>query len=262
MPDGGRMIYKRFAVRLKAQDWLAIAIELAIVIVGVFIGTLVANWNAERVDRAETRRLIVQLGPTVRALNDYFPLARKYYGVTRAYADRAIAGWNGDPRVTDSEFVQSAYQASQIFVIGINGSAFSRLLGEERLRQIDDPKLRDELTNLITSDYSQIDTAAVDTPYRRNVRRLIPIGIQEAIRDECGDRSIPGRPTLIYLPTPCSIVIAPARAAEIARTLRSHPQLVEDLQGHLSAVRVMLDNTVTFAISARAVAEKSKALAR
>lgn len=34
------MIYRRAVAKLRAQDWFAIAIELAIVIVGVFIG----NW--------------------------------------------------------------------------------------------------------------------------------------------------------------------------------------------------------------------------
>ena len=36
------MIYKRFAANLRAQNWFAIAIELAIVVIGVFIGTWVA----------------------------------------------------------------------------------------------------------------------------------------------------------------------------------------------------------------------------
>ncbi len=39
------MIYKRVGARLRAQDWLAIVIELGIVVLGVFIGTWVANWN-------------------------------------------------------------------------------------------------------------------------------------------------------------------------------------------------------------------------
>lgn len=42
------MIYKRVAARLRAQDWVAITIELAIVVVGVFVGTWVADWNQAR----------------------------------------------------------------------------------------------------------------------------------------------------------------------------------------------------------------------
>ena len=57
------MIYRRVAARLKAQDWVAITIELTIVVVGVFIGTWVANWNQEREEKTEIGRLIEQLRP-------------------------------------------------------------------------------------------------------------------------------------------------------------------------------------------------------
>ena len=33
---------------LRRQDWTAVAIELVVVIVGVFIGVQASNWNAER----------------------------------------------------------------------------------------------------------------------------------------------------------------------------------------------------------------------
>ena len=86
------MIYKRFAANLRAQNWTAIAIEVGIVVVGVFIGTWVANWNQERVERAETRRMIAQLEPSLDYLEQYFESARRYYGVTRRYAPRSPAG--------------------------------------------------------------------------------------------------------------------------------------------------------------------------
>ena len=57
------MIYKRVAARLRAQDWLAITIELTIVIVGVFIGTWVANWNQERAEKREIGQLLDQMKP-------------------------------------------------------------------------------------------------------------------------------------------------------------------------------------------------------
>ena len=42
-PGDGMMIYKRAIAKLRGQEWSAIAIELAIVVVGVFMGTWVAN---------------------------------------------------------------------------------------------------------------------------------------------------------------------------------------------------------------------------
>ncbi len=57
------MIYKRFAANLRAQNWFAIGIEFAIVVAGVFVGTQVSNWNAERLEKRETQRMLAQLEP-------------------------------------------------------------------------------------------------------------------------------------------------------------------------------------------------------
>src|SRR4051812_34334601 len=108
------MIYKRVAARLRAQDWVAITIELAIVVVGVFIGSWVANWNQARVDMRDTRELLIQLKPELVALEGFSTQTRAYYALTRKYAQVAFAGWANDPRISDHDFVVAAYQASQI----------------------------------------------------------------------------------------------------------------------------------------------------
>ena len=46
------MIFKRAVAKLRAQDWAAIAIELGIVVLGVFIGVQAANWNDAMADRS------------------------------------------------------------------------------------------------------------------------------------------------------------------------------------------------------------------
>ena len=229
------MIYKRVAARLRAQNWFAITIELTIVIVGVFIGTQVSNWNADRLQKRETQRMLVQLQPQFDFLESFFNSARPYYHVTRGYADIALRGWHGDPRLSDQDFVIAAYQASQIFVVGFNSSALSATMGVDRLRDIDDPELRSNLSYLMFQDYSQIDLAAVDTPYRRNVRRIIPLSIQDKIRASCGDR-YPNSPLLAVLPSHCEIALSPAEAADAGRLLRAHPDLKGDLQWHTAAI--------------------------
>ena len=59
------MIFKRFAANLRAQNWFAIGIELTIVIVGVFVGTLVANWNQERIEQRDVDAIVGKLGTDV-----------------------------------------------------------------------------------------------------------------------------------------------------------------------------------------------------
>ncbi len=89
------MIFKRAVAKLRAQDWTAISIELAIVVVGVFIGIWVANWNQERVKKQETREMLVQLKPELLGLRDLSSSTRNYYAVTGRYADTAFAGGTG-----------------------------------------------------------------------------------------------------------------------------------------------------------------------
>lgn len=248
------MIFKRFAANLRAQNWFAIAIELAIVVVGVFIGTWVANWNEERVERAETRRMIAQLEPSLDILEQYFESARRYYAATRRYAATAQAGWAGDPNVSDSDFIIAAYQASQIIGVGTNGSAWASVLGADRLREIDDPQLRNYLSTLISSDYSVIDVQAVDTPYRRNVRRLIPLDIQDRIRARCGDRAPEGDTAVfVTLPGQCDVVIAPGEAASVAAKLRANRQVLDDLNWHIAAQSAMFGNMTPFELATRGV---------
>ncbi|MEO6580338.1 MAG: hypothetical protein ABIN83_04220 [Sphingomicrobium sp.] len=247
------MIYKRFAANLRAQNWFAIGVELAIVIIGVFMGTLVANWNAQRVEQAETRRMVVQLKPSIELLYQYFNSARRYYTVTRRYATVAEGGWMRDPSVSDSDFVIAAYQASQIMGIGTNGSAWAEVLGADRLRQIEDPELRNDLATLMSSDYTLIDTPAVDTPYRRNVRRLIPVALQDAVRERCGDQP-PTDPVLFpYLPASCPLKLPPTEAATAANKLRKHPELLDDLQWHMAAQSALLGNFGPFEAATRRV---------
>jgi hypothetical protein len=52
------MILRRIAHHLQQQQWTAVLIELAIVILGVFLGFQVTDWASERTSRsAETRHL-------------------------------------------------------------------------------------------------------------------------------------------------------------------------------------------------------------
>ena len=245
------MIYKRVAARLRAQDWVAILIEIGIVIVGVFIGTQVSNWNATRLERAQTQRMLVQLSPQIRDFRDYMVAAQRYFSVTRAYSSIALAGWRNDPKINDRDFVIAAYQASQIYGFGANGSTWGSVLGSDRLRDINDAEMRTELAYLASSDYSNVSEAAIDTPYRRNVRRIIPVAIQDGIRAHCGDQFDPGRPFVVLLPRQCTLQILPGDARSAAAALRAHPDLSQDLQWQIAAVDAFDENLRGFDYAAR-----------
>ncbi len=55
------MILRRLTEHVKAQNWFAVAIDFVIVVVGVFVGLQVSNWNAAQGDRAREAAYLAQL---------------------------------------------------------------------------------------------------------------------------------------------------------------------------------------------------------
>ncbi len=238
------MIFKRFAANLRAQNWSAILIEFGIVVAGVFVGTQVSNWNAERLAKVETERLLDQFKPELGNQVELYRTNQRYYAITRRYADQAFAGWHRDPKVSDEQFIIAAYQASQITGIGLNADAWSLTFGGEQIRNIADPQVRRLLEIILTSDYTSVDFRIVATVYREQVRRVIPNRLQDDIRRECGDqtRRLVGGFSVVDLPARCALRIDPVEAAAVATALRARPDLVAELNWHLAAVATYLQN--------------------
>jgi hypothetical protein len=255
------MIFKRAVAKLRAQDWTAISIELAIVILGVFIGTWVANWNQVRQGRNQTRQMLLQLQPELQQLEAFSTSARYYYSITGDYAEKALAGWRGDPTVSDADFVIAAYQASQVYGFNNNGASWALVFGAADLRNIPDAQARQALTRLMTFDYSNINLSAVQTRYRDNVRDIIPDSIQQRIRKECGD-VISGPAGTVLLRATCPIQLDPVLAASTAADLRRDPSLKRQLGQHRSAVSAFLTNLALFDAQADILVDRIKKLDR
>jgi len=55
------MILRRVIKHVRNQEWTAIFIDFLIVVVGVFVGLQVSNWNALRAERVDERQYLVRL---------------------------------------------------------------------------------------------------------------------------------------------------------------------------------------------------------
>lgn len=61
------MILRRLSEHVKAQNWFAVAIDFVIVVVGVFVGLQVNNWNATLQDRSRETSYVAGLAEDIRA---------------------------------------------------------------------------------------------------------------------------------------------------------------------------------------------------
>ena len=256
---GKRMIFKRAVAKLHAQDWGAILIELGIVILGVFIGTLVANLNQERLESEETAHRLEQLKPEVKRIQARAAFVRAYYAITHRYADIAFAGWALDSNVSDNEFVIAAYQASQIKAMSTTTESWANVLGADQMRDIDDPDIRDPLMRLMTFPAENLGLNRVMSTYRDEVRSIIPDHAQANIRKRCGDYFQRPGDLDLALHTDCPVKLDPVVAARTADELRANQGLVRALRLHLALVASQ-DNDI--AIYSKAAEQLEKALER
>ena len=55
------MILRRLADGIRNQDWFTVLVEVLIVVVGIFLGLQVDDWNEARKDRAEESTYLARL---------------------------------------------------------------------------------------------------------------------------------------------------------------------------------------------------------
>lgn len=237
------MILRRLSANLRAQNWTAIMVEFVLVVLGVFFGILAANWNLEQSAKRETGRLLSQLDSELVPLVASLESIETYYRVSGRFADRAMAGWRGDPDVSDNEFVIAAYQASQIYGNGTNSAVWAQIFGAENLRNIDDPGLRRNLRQFMAFDFALVNLNAARSRYREEVRKVIPNTLQDAIRKRCGDRSMASG--ILILPPTCNLNLPPAEAARTAAALRTRADLPGELNWHQAGIATQLQNVAS-----------------
>jgi hypothetical protein len=255
MKRGQAMILRRLTANLKSQNWTAVAIDFLIVVIGVFVGIQASNWNQARIGRADTQRLLMRIEPEIDQIISFAANTRDYYATSRRFAERAFAGWRGDPKVSDNDFVIAAYQASQIHGLG-QSQSWAAVFGADQLRNVDDDRLRIPLARLMAFDVDNLNSNAVASRYREDVRMAIPDPVQQAIRRSCGDRMLAGDTAQLTLPHRCPLQLDPATAKQVAADLRAHPELARELRVHLAGVASFLNSLRQYEGEARIVRER------
>ncbi|HWC57089.1 MAG TPA: hypothetical protein VG434_09015 [Sphingomicrobium sp.] len=252
------MVVRKLTANLKTQNWTAVAIDFVIVVLGVFVGVQASNWNQARLDRAETQRLLMRIEPEIDQIITFADGTRDYYETTHHFAETAFAAWHGDPKVSDNDFVIAAYQASQIHGLG-QSQSWAAVFGADQLRNIDDDRLRIPLARLMAFDVENLNSTAVASRYREDVRMVIPDPVQQAIRRSCGDRMMPGDAAELTLPHICLLQLDPAVAKQVAADLRAHPELERELRLHLALVSSFLNSLMQYEQEAQIVRQRISA---
>lgn len=256
------MVIGRIRQHVIAHNWFAVLVDLAIVVVGVFLGTQANNWNEERIEREAAGDYRREIASDLRA-NEVDLAARKaYYSAVRAHAIRALEAIEAAGGPSGESFLVDAYQASQVWSRPVTRAAYDEMVGAGLSRYIGDKGTRSRLTTYYTQ-VRQFDVTALGvTSYRERLRRELPYFVQAAIRQKCDDRvtTLPGGTQIAAFPERCVLELDNGRLADATRKLVA-ADLGEDLTRQIADLDQKISGFNRFGKLARDLRQRLEATA-
>ncbi|MEM7006985.1 MAG: hypothetical protein AAF498_13995 [Pseudomonadota bacterium] len=178
------MLLRRITKHVKDQNWFAVGIDFFIVVVGVFLGLQIGNWNEARVSHIQESEYLEQLRNEIASNADMARMQSKF-------VDRVIEGGrnglefleSGKPCQSNCErLVIDFFHASQVW-----GTDFFREKYQETNRR--GIPTHEPLRLVVQDFYSFIagwDTVnATPPPYRERVRGYIPVDAMSVLWADC-----------------------------------------------------------------------------
>jgi hypothetical protein len=228
------MILRRVISHFKKQEWTAIAIDFLIVVVGVFVGLQVSNWNAAIQERARAAVYSERLKAELRAELEYATALLEYNTVASRAGDAAYLGLSGKAAMDDETILINAYRASQYNWYERRRAAFDEIVASGSLALISDVGLRETAIGIYnTPVFSIILSEGQASRYRDLFRMAIEPSLHHDLSKNCGDKEYDSHGAAVGLLTmdyPCTLTASPDEMAEGVLALRSDPEVARALK--------------------------------
>ncbi|MEM6537233.1 MAG: hypothetical protein AAF668_05830 [Pseudomonadota bacterium] len=183
------MILRRIIEHVRTQNWTAVFLDFAIVVVGVFMGIQLGNWNAARADERRARDYLERIRGDLLGDTSSLSVRKTFNETVISYGDRALAfaEANEQDRRPDWPTVLAFFQASQLFPFSSNNATFDELRSAGELGLIENQELRTALAQYyVTGSGAQADYILKYIPeYRETIRGLTPSTVTKYIWDQC-----------------------------------------------------------------------------
>lgn len=232
------MNVSKLGTRLRTYDWMAAAIELVIVVVGILIALEVSNWNQNRQDLARADGYYRRIHADLSTDEKNFGTTLAYWGRVSGYGLGAIAYGESGQLVDGSAWktVLAYYQASQTLPFVPSDASFTEMRSAGELGLIADERLRGRLEDYYSM--SGIGGESIirqqDPAYRKQVRGLTPWSVQQYIWDRCYRESSYADQGFVDCPSP----ISEPEALAILSNFKAAPFLLDNLRTWMSTLRI------------------------
>lgn len=241
--QGAAMVIRRIRDHVATHDWFAVLVDVGIVVLGVFLGTQVNNWNEARIERQQAHDYRARLIAEVDFNALQFNAQRSYYRAVQDYGRQALGALNGSRPLSDRDFLIAAYQLSQTDTTPAKSYIYDEMTASGMVTRLGDAALQQATSDYYLGLGASNRVMAETYPYRTLIRSVMPYGIQHAIRTQCGDRPVrsQGRLVGVRLVMPCMVQLDPAQSAVAVRQVKAAPRLREEMTRYIASLDEKLD---------------------
>ena len=224
------MILRRLSDAFRKQDWFTVAVEILIVLLGVFLGLQVNNWNEARAEGERSRGYLSRIRAEL--VSDMTQLERHrglwQVGANEGYVAISYAETGALGGATDWEILRAFLHASQSFQLSFVDTTYSELLSAGELRLIPDADLRSALADyyvLVAARRGGLGPYQLLPEYREMVRGRMRSDVMRYYWQACYQQSA-GVTTFIDCPPPEGVT----GIAEAIRQLAADQEIMDALR--------------------------------
>lgn len=223
------MLLRRIKQHVANENWFAVFVDFVIVVVGVYVGIEVSNWNEARQEDARAEEYLERIRADLVSDQDAAVARREFWAGVIDYGEAAIRHAETGELYQGSvnKTLLAYYQASQVDPFASVSTTYDEMKAAGELGLIRNSELRAKLASYyVKSNNLQAEHLFRYMPrYRVDVRGLMPIVVQHYVFEEC----YLGMGTNQVL-VDCVLPIDDEMGIALLQRLRSDVELIESLR--------------------------------
>ncbi len=221
------MILKRLRTEAARQSWFGVAVDLVILVLGVFLGIQVSNWNQGRLDRAEGKEYREQIYRDLEANQRDLAFRVHYDGQILRHAQLTLAALDRPVEDRPGDFIISAYEASNHIPQLVRRATYDEVLAAGKASFLGDKMLRDRIANYYVGMATMQRLFDNIPAYRETIRSALPYSVQSQVLKDCPEVLQTDRFGSVTpkLADNCKSSLDPRLAQRVATEVRTIPNL-------------------------------------
>ena len=169
------MILRRVIKHFRQQEWTAIFLDFLIVVVGVFVGLQVSNWNDARSEEQRAKSYLLRLIDDVSDDVEMLEERKSFWARQLVLGQQALDAREAllTNRERAWEVIRAFHHASNSVPMNLRDGTYMEMINSGQLGLIKNTRLRDLLALYYANSWG-VELSSIIPDYRMTVRRIIP----------------------------------------------------------------------------------------